>query len=74
MYFPTVPGNYVPLIFIPGLFGWIYEELYSDVLHRITSHGYIVVGVDLHYPATNESISFDDNTKLLKLVDWVGSC
>uniref|UniRef100_A0A1X7UK92 Lysosomal dipeptide transporter MFSD1 n=1 Tax=Amphimedon queenslandica TaxID=400682 RepID=A0A1X7UK92_AMPQE len=69
VYYPTVPGSYVPLVFVPGLFGWVYEELYSDVLHRITSHGYILVGVDLHYPGYGTSS--DDDATLLKLIDWL---
>ena len=73
VYFPTVPGSYAPLVFVPGLFGIIYEQFYSDVLEKIASHGYILVGVDLDYPAaTNKrnKIRAEDD-KLFRLINWV---
>lgn len=68
-----MPGSYAPLVFIPGLFGIIYEQFYSDVLEKIASHGYILVGVDLDYPAaTNKrnKIRAEDD-KLFRLINWV---
>lgn len=52
-YFPTSKGLYVPVVFVPGLYGAIYAEWYSDVLSKVASHGFIVIGVDPFWPASH---------------------
>ena len=50
VFFPTEPGSYVPMVFVPGVHGAVYTELYTDVLTQLATHGYIVVGLDLKWP------------------------
>ena len=50
MFFPAARGAYVPVLFIPGVFGAVYTEWYSTVLTNLASHGVIVAGVDVWWP------------------------
>lgn len=68
-------------MFVPGFYGLIYAEWYSNVFKQIAAHGYIVVGVDMEYP-TIQSLQkdnvhikqgFDHESKLLKVTDWVSN-
>lgn len=54
-------SSYVPIVFVPGLFGVIYAEWYSDVFKQMAAHGYIVIGVDTVYPAEPLSDSHKGN-------------
>ena len=80
MYFPEVPGIYVPIVFVSGFKGFLPSELYSDVLEQLARHGYIVVGVDLYYPvystkyntqASNANMIGKEPDQMYKVVDWV---
>lgn len=50
VFFPTTAGSYIPILFIPGVFGAIYTEWYSTVLSNLASYGVIVAGVDVQWP------------------------
>ena len=76
MYFPVQPGSYVPLIFISGFAGFLYSEMYSTVLTQLATHGYIVIGIDLDYPAIDISQRdaphlTDEAQKIDSAVKWV---
>ena len=62
MYYPVAAGTYAPVVFVPGLYGVIFAEWYSDVLSMLASHGLIVVGVDLFWPAVSSNSTTDSNT------------
>ena len=49
--YPIDPGEYTPILFIPGLNGVVYPEVYSTVSARIASFGYVLIEVDLYWPA-----------------------
>lgn len=57
-------------MFVPGLYGVIYAEWYSDVFKQIASHGYIVAGVDLDYPALSQLVAGEPE-KMIKVINWV---
>ncbi len=75
MVYPTDPGVYVPLLFIPGLNGVVYPEVYSTVTTRLASYGYLLASVDLYWPV--EEDNHEDvgrNAELaFKVLQWV-SC
>jgi hypothetical protein len=76
VFFPIFPASYVPIVFVPGMYGLVYAGWYSDVLKQVASHGYIIIGLDLGYPAINVSrVSSikDDRDKVMKIIDWVCS-
>ena len=82
-YFPTSKGSYAPIVFVSGLYGLLYAEWYSDVLTKLASHGFIVMGVDTFWPAAsmqasrreeNTSARIDINEEpefMFKIVQWV---
>ena len=88
VFYPAVPGTYVPVLFVPGVFGAIYTEWYSTVLTHLASYGVIVAGVDVQWPllhdmglgATGEwrdrvlkaDISAEPET-LFKVLNWVST-
>ena len=51
MYYPLEPGEYVPIVFIPGLEGTVPADFYSDTLRHLASHGYVVVAMDTVLPS-----------------------
>ena len=55
VFFPTTPGTYAPVLFVPGVFTLVATELYSTVLAHFASYGYIVFGVDLFWPLAGEA-------------------
>ena len=78
MVYPTVPGEYVPLLFVPGLNGVVYPEVYSTVTTRLASYGYLLASVDLYWPVMRDTHeSREDvgrNAELaFKVLQWV-SC
>lgn len=59
MFFPTFAGTYIPVLFIPGVFGAIYTEWYSTVLSNLASYGVIVAGVDVQWPLLDGDLERD---------------
>ena len=55
VFYPTAPGTYTPIFFVPGLFGAVYTELYADVLANTAGYGFIIAGVDVQWPALTET-------------------
>ena len=55
VFFPTTPGTYAPVLFVPGVFTFVVTELYSTVLAHFASYGYIVFGVDLFWPLAGQA-------------------
>lgn len=83
MYFPVQNGTYIPLIFISGLDGFLYIDMYSNVLTQLATHGYIVIGINLGYPAATASSSTErgkgdwyqiteEPARIYKAIEWVG--
>lgn len=81
VYFPTTTGSYVPIVFVPGFNGFIYSEWYSDTLSQLASHGYIVIGIDLGFPANdlkeknyvnkNNAVITAEPERMFKAINWV---
>lgn len=42
---PASPGEFPTIYFVPGITGVIPADLYWDLLERISSHGFVVVGI-----------------------------
>lgn len=55
VYYPLEPGEYVPIVFIPGLQGTVPPDFYSDTLKHLASHGYVVVSMDTVLPSISYS-------------------
>ena len=53
VFYPAIPGNYTPILFVPGLNGLVYPELYSTTMLNFAAFGYIVAGVDPFWPAVS---------------------
>ncbi|GFO40686.1 chlorophyllase-1-like isoform x2 [Plakobranchus ocellatus] len=47
VYYPSMSGDYTPIVFLGGFYDVISGEGYSDFLGKITSHGYMLITVDL---------------------------
>ena len=84
VFFPACPGTYVPVFFIPGVFGAIYTEWYSTVLSHLASYGVIVAGVDVQWPLLDDSLEWEagrdrilqmlekaEPETLFKVLQWV---
>ena len=55
VFYPTDPGTYAPVVFIPGGDGIVYAEWYSVAMSNFASYGYIIAGVDLFWPVMGEA-------------------
>jgi len=55
VYYPLEPGEYVPIVFLPGLEGVVPPDLYSDTLEHLASHGYVVVSMDTVVPSVADN-------------------
>ena len=75
MFFPVQTGDYPPLFFVGGLDGLVLSEMYMDVLSLLASHGFVVFGVDPHYPFLRSDVTRSDVgadvRKLFAHLDWV---
>ena len=69
MYYPVAAGTYAPVVFVPGLYGLIFAEWYSDVLSMLASHGLIIVGVDLFWPAVSSNPTTTGNDTTTSSID-----
>eukprot|EP00058_Branchiostoma_floridae_P025327 XP_002610817.1 hypothetical protein BRAFLDRAFT_94941 [Branchiostoma floridae] len=48
VYYPARPGVYAVLLFVGGFDGAIRVEMgYTDLLSRVSAHGFVVMGVDM---------------------------
>ncbi len=70
VFYPTVPGIYIPIVFLPGLFTMVYTEAYSTVLSNLASYGYIVAGIDLFWPVEPARES-DPPETVFEVIQWV---
>jgi len=59
LYPSSDPGEYVLIVFVPGLFGTSPPDLYTDTLKRLAGHRYVVIAMDT-------VISLDVDDKLRK--------
>ena len=50
VFYPLEPGEYVPIVFVPGLDGIVPPNIYSDTLQHLASHGYVVITMDTVVP------------------------
>ena len=54
VFYPTRPGSYVPIVFVPVFIRAIlYTEFYTTVLANLAGYGYIVAGMDLFWPVVD---------------------
>lgn len=58
VFYPSVPGEYAPILFVPGVFGAVYTELYATVLANFAGYGFIVAGVDVQWPLLSGSLDY----------------
>ena len=58
MFYPTVAGQYAPVLFVPGVFGAVYTELYATVLANFAGYGFIIAGVDVQWPLFHKKHEF----------------
>ena len=58
VFYPSVPGEYAPVLFVPGVFGAVYTELYATVLANFAGYGFIVAGVDVQWPLLSDSLDY----------------
>ena len=80
MFYPTDPGTYAPVVFIPGINGAIYTEWHSVVLSHFASYGYIIAGMDLFWPVMGEASELHGFKTLLpgpknvfEAIQWVSN-
>jgi len=75
VYYPLEAGEYVPIVFIPGLWGTVPGDVYSDTLRHLASHGYVVVTMDTVLPSVSYGKSVHKTEILAKRVyeeiQWV---
>ena len=75
MYYPLEAGEYVPIVFLPGLQGTVLPDFYSDTLEHLASHGYVVVSMDTVLPSVSYGSSVQKTELLAKRVyeeiQWV---
>lgn len=60
VFYPSVPGVYVPLLFIPGFDGAVYPEFYSTVTADVALYGYIVSVMNLYWPTELDNFNFEN--------------
>ena len=58
MFYPTAAGQYAPVLFVPGVFGAVYTELYATVLANFAGYGFIIAGVDVQWPLLGKKHDF----------------
>jgi len=76
VFYPLEPGEYVPIVFIPGLYGIASPDMYSDTLQHLASHGYIVIAIDTVVPSLNvDSLHKDEilAKRVYEEVIWVSN-
>ena len=75
VYYPTSPGMYVPILFVPGLNGVVFPEFYSTVMANFAAYGYVIAGIDPYYPAlaadAREEIVKSIPEETFKVLKWV---
>ena len=87
VFYPSTPGRYTPLLFIPGFNGAVYPSFYSVVSTNLASYGYVVASIDLYWPtdrrevgravwdgvnvALGQDISKTNAEKSFQLIQWV---
>ncbi|XP_065896388.1 uncharacterized protein [Dysidea avara] len=54
LFYPLEPGEYVPIVFIPGLYGIVPPDFYTDTLKHLASHGYVVIAMDTVVPLVGD--------------------
>ncbi|XP_078697489.1 uncharacterized protein LOC144925383 isoform X1 [Branchiostoma floridae x Branchiostoma belcheri] len=79
VYYPTRIDTYAVLFFTGGYQGDIPSELYSDVLVRVASHGFVVIGIDYMSMVTatanvrdrSQRLGGDHTQKYMEELQWV---
>ncbi|KAH9503728.1 hypothetical protein Btru_067257 [Bulinus truncatus] len=56
VFYPLSPGQYTPIFFIGGLYGWVTSMFYTTLLTNLASHGYIAIGIDRFYPGQSGQV------------------
>ena len=69
--YPIEPGEYTPILFIPGLNGVVYPEVYSTVSARIASFGYVLIEVDLYWPVEDTLLDEQSIVGINKRSDFI---
>ncbi|KAL5006262.1 hypothetical protein ScPMuIL_015068 [Solemya velum] len=69
VYYPAKAGDYAVYFFVPGLYGVIPGEVYSDYLRNVSSHGFIVIGSDYIKPNKGATGSDRSRRELGSIVD-----
>ena len=80
-FYPKVAGDYAPVFFVPGMYGYFPPQMYSDTLTQLAGRGYIVLAVSPIIPTSdirdgpvthgNGIRLTGEVDKMLKTVEWV---
>ncbi|CAL1543228.1 unnamed protein product [Lymnaea stagnalis] len=64
VYHPQAQGTFPPIVFIGGMYGYMFAEAYSTFMADLASHGYIILGIDRINPpplAKTGQVTTDDD-------------
>jgi len=76
VFYPLEPGEYVPIVFVPGLDGIVPPNIYSETLQHLASHGYVVITMDTVVPSVADGKLHKDEIlakRVYEVVIWVSS-
>ena len=79
VYSPRDEGEYAAVFFAGGLYSYMPVTGYHDILSAISSHGFVVIGIELfQYPnvsleseSGNDAINSKEPDKFFEELDWV---
>ncbi|XP_076445559.1 uncharacterized protein LOC143283262 [Babylonia areolata] len=61
VFFPVEASDYPVVFFVGGYEGLVPSEMYKDFLTQLASHGFVVFGVDPHYPLAPFDVTEGDD-------------
>lgn len=81
VYSPRQPGDFAAILFAGGLYSYMPISGYHDILSAISSHGFVVIGVEMfQYPnvsmqplrrVAEDATKLEDPDKFFEELDWV---
>ena len=75
VFYPTDPGSYAPVVFVPGFDGVVYAEWYSVAMNNLAGYGYVIAGVDLFWPVMDKASKLyginDPPETVFEVIQWV---
>ena len=81
VFYPKLAGDYAPVFFVPGMYGYFPPQMYSDTLTQLAGRGYIVLAVSPIIPTrdmrdgpvalANSVRLAREVDKMIKTLEWV---